>query len=182
VTPAPAIEALRGLASGALFITAPCYRRATRAVAPPQTKDSGLAIRCCAMRGAATPARSPRKTSTPATMSDVPITPEQVKAARGLLGWTRMRLALEDCFDLRIGRAMVATARPRSRSRRRRVHCRERRGARRSIWQRADQPLLQARAQHFVCFRNKSSPRQVTSPTASGLNPNRRRYHAYIAL
>jgi DNA-binding XRE family transcriptional regulator len=39
-----------------------------------------------------TPSRSPPKSSTPAT-SDAPLTPEQVKAPRELLGWTRMRLA-----------------------------------------------------------------------------------------
>src|SRR6202453_4098173 len=72
--------------------------------------------------------------------SEMTVTPEQCKAGRELLGWSRIRLRVsgrrqrEDCFDLRIGRAMVATARPRSRSqkarsRRRRVHRRERRGA-----------------------------------------------------
>ena len=50
---APPIETSLGQSPGAICVTNPRYRRATLAVAPPQTKDDGLAIRCCARRGAA---------------------------------------------------------------------------------------------------------------------------------
>jgi hypothetical protein len=42
---------------------------------------------------------------TPATMSDAPITPEQVKAARRLLGWTPVRMAARaDASELAVRR------------------------------------------------------------------------------
>ena len=52
-----------------------------------------------------TPARSSPKTSTPATMNDAPITPEQVRAARRLLGWSLVRLAARaDASELAVRR------------------------------------------------------------------------------
>src|SRR5271167_4167937 len=41
----------------------------------------------------------PRKTSTPATMSDAPLTPGQIRAARQLLGWTASKLATRVCVS-----------------------------------------------------------------------------------